>query len=86
MNPANKSSNGKRGPTSRAALDFGAALREARVRAGLNQAELADKLGVDQSYVSRIENGVLSPTLRVCEKFAEAVGCACRIVLRRTKK
>lgn len=33
------------------------ALREARESAGLTQTDLANRLGVGQSYVSKIENG-----------------------------
>lgn len=33
------------------------ALKAARVKAGLSQAELAAEAGVDQSFVSRIESG-----------------------------
>lgn len=32
-------------------------LKNARVEAGLSQAELSEKIGIDQSTLSRIENG-----------------------------
>ena len=32
-------------------------LREARLAAGLHQSELAERIGADQSYVSRYERG-----------------------------
>lgn len=36
---------------------FAQALAEARRRSGLSQYELADRLGADQSYVSKYEHG-----------------------------
>ena len=38
---------------------FGEALREKRHAAGLSQRELADKIKVDFSYISKVENGHL---------------------------
>lgn len=32
-------------------------LKQARIRAGLSQSELADKLGLKQSYISKLERG-----------------------------
>ena len=43
------------------AKKFGVRLRELRVEARLTQRELADKINVDFSYLSKIENGVLPP-------------------------
>lgn len=40
---------------------FGKLLREARISAGLTQAEMADLVGVDNSYISRIESGSSDP-------------------------
>jgi len=40
---------------------FGARLRELRIQAHLTQRELADKINVDFSYLSKIENEVLPP-------------------------
>ncbi len=36
---------------------FRTLLKQVRVESGLKQSELADKLGMHQSYVSKIENG-----------------------------
>jgi|SRR5687768_4933588 len=50
-------------------------LKEARTRAGLSQPELAEKVGVDKSYISKLERGVESPPSRkVTVKLAEALG------------
>jgi transcriptional regulator with XRE-family HTH domain len=50
-------------------------LKEARTHAGLSQPELAEKVGVDKSYISKLERGVESPPSRkVAVKLADAVG------------
>ena len=41
----------------------GLILREARLRAGLSQAELAERMGVDRAYVSGLELGQRNPTI-----------------------
>ena len=53
---------------------FGAVLREARVREELAQEELARKSSVHRTYVSQIERGLKSPSLRTMAKLADAVG------------
>ena len=40
---------------------FGIRLRELRIRAGLTQRELAGQAGIDFTYLSKIENGVMPP-------------------------
>jgi transcriptional regulator with XRE-family HTH domain len=40
---------------------FGQALRELRRSKGISQRDLAEKVGVDFSYISKIENDRLSP-------------------------
>jgi len=51
------------------------ALREARIRAGLRQRELADQLGVTQSVISEAETGSrgISPAVRL--QAAKLLGC-----------
>lgn len=41
--------------------DFGSVLREHRRAAKLSQRELASQIGVDFSYISKVENGRLPP-------------------------
>ena len=50
---------------------FGQAVREARIAAGLTQEELADRSGLDRSYIGGVERGERNPTLTVIEKIAE---------------
>lgn len=40
---------------------FGTRLRELRKQAGMSQREVAKKVGIDFTYLSKIESGVLDP-------------------------
>jgi len=51
-----------------------AELIKARNEASMTQAELADKSGVRQSNISRIENGSVLPKLDTLEALARAMG------------
>jgi transcriptional regulator with XRE-family HTH domain len=54
---------------------FGGLLKEARTRAGLTQKELAERVGITDSYISKMETGVFPPPSReVAVKLADAVG------------
>ena len=54
---------------------FGELLREARKQARLTQQALADKVGVDDSYISKMEIGVFEPPSReVALKLTDALG------------
>lgn len=58
------------------------ALIAARVRAGLNQEQVASKLRTTKSAISRLECGTRSrPTLTTIENYALVVGC--RVEFRR---
>lgn len=49
-------------------------IREARIAAGLTQAELAGRSGLTQSHISRLENGEHSPSHATVKKIADALG------------
>ena len=49
-------------------------LRLARVEAGLNQVELAGRLGVTQQAISRTEQWSSNPTVAMMESWLEACG------------
>lgn len=52
----------------------------ARMRAGLTQAELAQRMRTTQSTVARLESGRATPSLRTLARYAQAAGC--RAVVR----
>jgi HTH-type transcriptional regulator / antitoxin HipB len=47
----------------RSPADLGRALAELRRARGLSQADLAERLGLDRSYVTKVERGHSSPLL-----------------------
>ena len=49
-------------------------LLDARKNAGLTQQELADRIGADKGYISRIERGLTVPTVATLYKIASAMG------------
>lgn len=53
---------------------FGDALREVRKEHGVSQEQLALDSGLDRTYVSLIERGVQSPTIRSVAKLATVLG------------
>jgi transcriptional regulator with XRE-family HTH domain len=49
-------------------------LREAMSKAGINQSDLAESVGVSKASISQYLSGKNEPRQRVIEKFAEALG------------
>jgi predicted transcriptional regulator len=58
------------------------ALRWARKRAGLTQAELARRAGLSQPAVARLEDPDHNPTLDLLERVAKALGTRLEVGLR----
>jgi DNA-binding XRE family transcriptional regulator len=56
---------------------------EIREKHHLTQTELAEKTGIPQAQISRIERGVISPTSATLARIAEALGADLRLVERR---
>jgi len=55
-------------------FEFSAELLRARLRAGLSQAELAERMGTSQSAIARLESGRTLPSAKTLIRFAEATG------------
>ena len=52
---------------------IGKNIKKARKKSGLTQEEVANKVGVHVSYYSRIERGVVNPSIEVLENIANAL-------------
>jgi DNA-binding XRE family transcriptional regulator len=50
------------------------ALIEARSRAGMTQAQVAEAMGTTQAAIARLEDGLVKPSTRTLERFAKATG------------
>jgi len=55
-------------------FEIAAELTKARLRAGLSQAELAQRMGTSQSAIARMENGRSLPSMTTILRLAEATG------------
>jgi ribosome-binding protein aMBF1 (putative translation factor) len=64
------------------AYDIAVQIIELRERHGLTQAELAERCGMDQADISRIERGSTSPTARTLRRIAEALDADLRLDAR----
>ena len=56
-------------------------VREARKRAGLTQVQLAERTGVPQSTVARVESGARNPSTALVERLVRAAGFEIRAAL-----
>lgn len=45
-----------------------------RIKKGLTQEQIAEKLGYDRNTYSRVENCKQDPTIKFCKAFARAFG------------
>ena len=57
-------------------VSFGNTIRALRAKKNLSQRELAERSGLDTSYISGIERGVRNPSLKSLESVAMGLGCS----------
>jgi ribosome-binding protein aMBF1 (putative translation factor) len=55
------------------------AIIDARLKKGITQKEIAEKMGTKQSSIARFESGKYNPTLAFVQKLASAVGTKIKI-------
>jgi SOS-response transcriptional repressor LexA len=53
--------------------EIGRLIRDLRISAGMTQFDLADAVGVNNSYLSRIENGERRPSTKIMRKMADVL-------------
>ena len=49
------------------------ALVDARISRNLSQKELSEKTGINQTEISRLENGTSNPTVRLLQRLADGM-------------
>jgi len=59
--------------TGRGHLNLATSIRSLRLRSGLSQRQLAGRMSVPRTYVSKIENEKATPTLSSLERLARAL-------------
>lgn len=60
------------------------AMIEARIKRGLTQKELANRIGTKQSVISRLESGRANPSVAFLKKFAQALDSTLQIKFTRS--
>jgi len=56
-------------------------IRNARKESGLTQTEVADRIGADKAYISRVEHGITVPTVSSFYRIISAMGM--RVIITR---
>ena len=60
-------------PTDLKAKAIGVVVRELREQAGHSQERLSGECGFDRTYISRVERGIINPTVSRLWKIADAL-------------
>ena len=63
-------------------MNVSSVIQKTRQRAGLTQADLAQRVGTTQSAISRLENGRVRPSIETIERLAKACGATLELRLR----
>ncbi len=65
---------------------FGEALRLTRRATKISQEELAEALNIQQSAISRLERGLVSPTLETIDRIASRLGTTSSALILQTEQ
>ena len=60
-------------------MDVIRALVDARISQNLTQKELAERSGINQADISKIENGTRNPSLNLLKRLADGMGLRLKI-------
>lgn len=60
-------------------MDVIKAIVDARASQNLTQNELAERTGINQADISKIENGTRNPSLNLLKRLADGMGMALKI-------
>ena len=59
---------------------FGSFLAQLRREKGMTQKELAERTGIDQADISKLENGTRNPSLKLLKRQADGMGMDLKLV------
>lgn len=62
-------------------MHIGEIIRQERIRKNLKQYELAEKAGISNTYLSDMENGRTTPSIKTLKKLAKVLGIECSKLL-----
>jgi transcriptional regulator with XRE-family HTH domain len=62
-------------------FELAGALIRARANADLTQAEVAERMKTSQSYIAKLESGLVSPSMKALKRYADATGAKLKISL-----
>jgi transcriptional regulator with XRE-family HTH domain len=65
---------------------FGEALRQVRKTRGMSQMDLFMESGIDRTYISAVERGIQSPTIRMIVRFANCLKIRPSELIRRMER
>lgn len=60
-------------------MDVIRAIVDARTSQNLTQKELAERTGIDQADISKLENGTRNPSVNLIKRLADGMGMSLRI-------
>ena len=61
-------------------IAFGSFLAQLRREKGMTQKELAERTGIDQADISKLENGTRNPSLKLLKRLADGMGMDLKLV------
>ena len=60
-------------------MDVIRAMVDARISQNLTQKELAERTGINQADISKLENGTRNPSLKLLKRLADGVGMTLKL-------
>ena len=60
-------------------MDIIRAMADARISQNLTQKELAERTGINQADISKLENGTRNPTINLLKRLAEGMDMTLRL-------
>ena len=67
-------------------MDVIRAMMDARISQNLTQKELAERTGINQADISKLENGTKNPSLKLLKRLAAGMGMQLKIEFVPSKK